>query len=153
MSLSWGKIKWPKQSDIELTDKIFCGKRKEKVLKRRNWFRQCKKVRHKLFLGNMCYRKIQLHLLVNDYDEIVICNQWTNQSSQRNGKSKVIENVFQPEVSKLRYSAMYKRKGDQMMLSTEKYCRWRKIDSSLLSTHHTSQCIVLYIRVKDSSIV
>ena len=66
----------------------------------------------------------------------------TNRLSQQiNDQTKVIQEVVSLEVPKLNHTAMNKKQGKKIPVSSRKKTRKNKVDSC--TTHHTSRRIVL----------
>ena len=68
---------------------------------------------------------------------VALYDQQTNQSQQAIEQTKFIQKVVSPDVSKPNHAVMNK-KQDKKQFSLEK-----KMDSSLLPTHHTGWWIVI----------
>ena len=72
------------------------------------------------------------------YENDCMYHQQTNCSQQTIEKTKVIQEVVSPEVSKLNHAVLNKKH-----FSLEKIQEKKKIDSSLLSNHRTGGWFVL----------
>ena len=151
---SWQKIQGSKQREIknQVDEYKNLKKKKRRCSKEAiDWFSMWSN--RKLLLKNLCHQKMRLHSAcrwswwssyVPSTNKLVSKNHRANLSYSRK---------VSPEVSKLNHVVMNTNQGDQMQFSSDKRSRRKKVNSSLLSTHHSGRWIVLQNGVIDSSIL